>query len=130
MAVALGVLSWSFWYFEEKPPPVFAIGGMAVIAGAYSFSYGPLNWLITAELFTVGVRGIVCATPVFLIVALETWPALSLTALAVCVASAWWTFLTPQGVRWVWPRSSIGCFKWYGMSYFDAQWVLMHFRVT
>ena len=58
MAAALAMLSWSFWYFEEEPPPVFAITGMAVISGAYSFSYGPLNWLITAELFTVGVRGI------------------------------------------------------------------------
>jgi hypothetical protein len=58
MAAALAMLSWSYWYYEEKPPPVFAISGMAVISGAYSFSYGPLNWLITAELFTVGVRGI------------------------------------------------------------------------
>lgn len=57
MAVALAVLSWSYWYYEESPPPFLAIGSMAVIAAAYSFSYGPLNWLITAELFTVGVRG-------------------------------------------------------------------------
>lgn len=63
MAAALAMLSWSFWYFEEEPPPVFAITGMAVISGAYSFSYGPLNWLITAELFTVGVRGICAYAP-------------------------------------------------------------------
>eukprot|EP01049_Picozoa_sp_SAG25_P008939 SAG25_NODE_845_length_5085_cov_16.777978_6_plen_117_part_00 len=29
---------------------------MAVIAAAYSFSYGPLCWLVTAELFSAGVR--------------------------------------------------------------------------
>ena len=62
MAIALAVLSCSFWYYDEKPPPFVAIGAMAIIAGAYSFSYGPLNWLITAELFTVGVRGIVVHT--------------------------------------------------------------------
>lgn len=61
MAVALGVLSWSFWFYQDHPPPMFAIGGMAIMSGAYSFSYGPLNWLITAELFTVGVRGILHA---------------------------------------------------------------------
>jgi hypothetical protein len=63
MAVALAVLSWSYWYYEESPPPFLAIGSMAVIAAAYSFSYGPLNWLITAELFTVGVRGVQATDP-------------------------------------------------------------------
>ena len=29
---------------------------MALIAAAYSFSYGPLCWLVTAELFSAGVR--------------------------------------------------------------------------
>jgi hypothetical protein len=86
MAIALGVLSWSFWYFEEKPPPVFAIGGMAVVAGAYSFSYGPLNWLITAELFTVGVRGTVCATPA---TSLDCCAGSLASAIVDCVASAW-----------------------------------------
>ena len=63
MAVGTGVLSWSFWHYDESPPPFLAIGGMATVAGAYSFSYGPLNWLITAELFTVGVRGNFTHTP-------------------------------------------------------------------
>ena len=57
IALGLAVLTWGYAYYDEHPPPVVAIGAMALIAASYSFSYGPLNWLITAELFTVGVRG-------------------------------------------------------------------------
>lgn len=56
MAVGMGVLAWAF----RQPPsgaglaPLF--GCVLVIVG-YSFSYGPLVWLLWAELFPTAQRG-------------------------------------------------------------------------
>eukprot|EP01052_Picozoa_sp_SAG31_P023190 SAG31_NODE_1894_length_6965_cov_26.137198_9_plen_227_part_00 len=55
MAAALFGLG--FTYSHGDPDAFVAISCMCVIAAAYSISFGPLCWLITAEMFTSGVRG-------------------------------------------------------------------------
>jgi hypothetical protein len=38
MALALLILSWGYWHYEEHPPLVLSISCMATISAAYSFS--------------------------------------------------------------------------------------------
>ena len=51
---AVALLGLSVTYADGDPDPFTAIVCMCVIAAAYSISFGPLCWLITAEMFTSG----------------------------------------------------------------------------
>lgn len=53
VTASLALLSVSF----AAGSPVLAFAASAALVAAYALSFGPVTWLVTAEMFPAGVRG-------------------------------------------------------------------------